>query len=161
MLALAIDPGLSTGIAWFHNEELIRQETIYRGLDGWLDWYYAHKWPGRPDRVIHEDYISDGSTTGRVWSSEIIGAIRALDWGGVKIIRQLRSDKATLFGQKFKGEAGEQERFEWLRARGFDGTDHELDAITHALVDMKKRKNSAALERYWFQGASPIAIQEK
>lgn len=149
MLAVAIDPGLSTGIAWFHNEELIRQETVYRGIDGWLDWWNSTVWPGMPDRIIYEDYISDGSTTGRVWSSEIIGAIRTLDWGGAAVIRQLRSDKATLFGQKFKGEAGERERFEWLRARGFDGTDHELDAISHALVDMKRRKAPNALRKYW------------
>ena len=150
MLTLAIDPGLSTGAAWFREEELIDQFTLYRGVDGFLEWWQApRRWHGTPDIVIYEDFIFDGTTTGRGWSSEIIGAIKALDWDGAEIVSQLRSDKATLFGQKHKGDAGERERFAWLAERGFSGTPHELDAISHTLVYMKRQRSPEALRRYW------------
>ena len=98
--------------------------------------------------VVYEDFIVEPSYVGRAWSSEVIGAIKTAR-SVSPVSAQLRSDKSTLFTQKHTGDKGETERFAWLRERGFSGTPHELDAITHALVYLKRQRNRAALKQYW------------
>lgn len=144
-LILALDPGWHTGWSLWRSPDLIAQGTTLDGCEGFLEW-----WPSPPSEtvVVMEDYISDGSTAGRVWSSEVIGAVKALHRG--PIVMQKRTDKANLFNQRSKGDRGQTERFDWLRSRGFGGTTHELDSITHALVYLKNRRDQGVIDRYWF-----------
>ena len=151
---LAIDPGWSTGWAFLEIGEgralppkirVAAQGTTTGGVDGWLLEGLEVDWP---DRLVGEDFIVDPSYVGRAWSSEVIGAVKARRVRS-DVVLQLRSDKTTLFTQKHTGDKGETERFAWLRERGFSGTPHELDAITHALVYLKRQRNRAALKQYW------------
>lgn len=146
---LSIDPGWSTGWAAFavmgDEVRLERQGTIEGGVNGWLakagDMTHFNT-------IVCEDFIVEPAYVGRAWSSEVIGALKA-KIAFENVILQSRSDKATLFTQKHTGDKGETERFAWLRERGFSGTPHELDAITHALVYLKRQRNRAALKQYW------------
>lgn len=154
MKLLTLDPGLSTGYSiwetrsYFDSSDLELMETgvIEEGCEGFIDdWRY--KGIGtKTDRVVCERFVIDGTHTG-VWSAQIEGALMALYDGPV--IWQLRSDKATLFNQEFGGDAGQTERFAWLRERGFEGEGHELDAITHALVWAKRMGHIPTLRKYW------------
>ena len=146
---LSVDPGWSTGWAAFavmgDEVRLERQGTIEGGVNGWLakagDMTHFNT-------IVCEDFIVEPSYVGRAWSSEIIGALKARSVRG-GVVLQPRSDKASLFTQKYLGDKGQTERFAWLRERGFSGTPHELDAITHALVFLKRQHNRVALKQYW------------
>lgn len=145
---LGLDPGLSTGYAiayWsdLHPLEIVEQGVIKDGCDGFIDWFKSR---AIPETVVAERFVIDGTMTG-VWSPQIEGAIKALH-SGTKVW-QLRSDKATLFNQKLKGDKGQTERFEWLRDRGFEGKSHSLDAQTHLLVLAKRMKSQPTLRKYF------------
>lgn len=150
---LALDPGLSTGFAISivtpHAPVLfLKQGVIENGCEGFIDWWTAF-YSARindVDLIVCERFVIDGTHTG-VWSPQIEGALMAL--AGVPIAWQLRSDKALLFGQTFKGDRGQTERFEWLRERGFTGVSHELDAITHTLFWLKRQGHKPTLRKYW------------
>ena len=144
----AVDPGWSTGWAMFGvtdgKVELLTQGTVEGGLEGWVQEVGLYPIRGA---VVCEAFIVEPSYVGRAWSSEVLGAVRLASRD--EFVLQSRSDKATLFTQKHLGDKGETERFAWLRERGFDGTPHELDAITHALVYLKRQRNRVALKQYW------------
>lgn len=143
---LAIDPGLSTGWALFHGATPFKQGVIPNGVRGFKEWWNSCERPSH-DVLVIEDFIVEPSYVGIAWASEVKGA--AIMATNAMVVIQKRSDKATLFGQKKKGQAGETERFNWLRERGFSGASHELDAITHVLVYLKRQKNRLALSKYW------------
>lgn len=149
---LSVDPGWSTGWAMLTVEggevRLSKQGTIEGGVDGWLSHGSDMGDMAYFGTIVCEDFIVEPAYVGRAWSSEVIGALKA-KIAFENVILQSRSDKATLFTQKHTGDKGETERFAWLRERGFSGTPHELDAITHALVYLKRQRNRAALKQYW------------
>ena len=144
---LTLDPGFHTGWSLWVNGKLSLQGVIEGGLDGFITW--ANSWGSLyVDVLVIEDFIAEPKFTGRVWASEVKGAAIALISHG-RLIIQKRSDKATLFKQKYKGDKGETERFGWLREHGFHGVSHELDAITHGLVSYKRDKHPYVLKKYW------------
>lgn len=152
MYLLCFDPGLATGVAIFENEKLIHQEVIEGGAVGFVKEFpeLAQQWLQKDMKFIVERFIPSEHVQGEdgIHSNRIEGALMAYtDNRG--IIWQLRSDKALLFNQKNKLGKGETERFQWLRAKGFKGSSHELDAITHGLVYMKRAGYEPAIRKYW------------
>lgn len=145
---LGIDPGETTGIAYAIEEEIIWSKEVPNGLEGFIHWWKHDRWDD-PDEVIIENFVVEPDFVGVPVASEIIGALHVLYRG--KIVRQQRSDKSSLYNQKKKGEAGEAERFEWLEQRGFSriGKGHNLDAVTHVLIRLKRLRHMGAWKRYW------------
>lgn len=136
---LALDPGESTGWALFKDEEMLQCGVISSGLNGYLSWA-ALAMPVH-DVLVVEEFIVEPDYVGRAYASEIVGAAVALS--PARIVRQLRSMKATLV------RGTEAQRFAWLSERGFTGESHALDAITHALLYLRRSGNKAAVRKYW------------
>lgn len=140
---LALDPGLSTGWALFsyhdREPELLSQGTIVDGVRGFAQFWRNLPWI--PDEVVSEKFIIAPDTVGEGWSLQVEGALLALYDGGVTW--QLRSAKADLV------TGTETQRFAWLRERGFTGSTHELDAITHALLYLKRKRHVPTIRHYW------------
>ena len=141
---IGIDPGLSTGLACFVDGVLDWTHTVPDGVEGFVDWWHAYVGFGgdtHDTTMVIEDYVSDGTVNGRVWSSEVIGALYALHPGPV--VRQSRSMKAGLI------KGSESDRNGWIDER-FPGlpNQHERDAITHALIYLRNKRDSVAV-RYW------------
>lgn len=139
MRVLALDPGGTTGWALFHDEEFVSGGVIPNGLEGFLAWT-ALAMPAHTHLVV-EDFVVEPDFVGRAEASEIIGAAFALS--PAKKYRQLRSMKATLV------RGTEAHRFFWLRERGFGGMTHELDAVTHALLLMRRMNFAPVIRKYW------------
>ena len=138
---LALDPGETTGWAVFRGADLEASGEMPYGLMGFLRQYRL-----LPDHevIVVEDFVAEPNFVGRPTPSEIIGAVTALS-SHRTVFRQARSRKATITG----GNLTESQRFAWLRERGFSGSSHELDAITHALIFLKHGRDSHALKKYW------------
>lgn len=159
-IVLALDPGLSTGWAAFTYDHetpatLVGQGVIPDGVEGYMrataEPALFHHWNWVSLVTVYEDFVIDGTITGS-WASETIGAMKMYQWekGTAPLVKQTRMDKASLFGHKAKTtQKRETERFNWLRARGFDGVSHELDAITHALVYIKRQDHVPTIRKYW------------
>ena len=141
MRVLALDPGGTTGWALFNNENLFSAGVIRNGLDGFRAWT-ALAMPTHTHLVV-EDFVVEPGFVGRPEASEIIGAAFALS--PAKKYRQLRSQKATLIN------GTEAERFTWLRERGFGGMTHELDAVTHALLFLRRMNHVPTIKKYWYE----------
>ena len=145
---LCIDPGVETGLALFRDHELIATKTVGGAVDGFLEWWKAEPQKRGYDRIVIENFIVQPDFVGQPHSSEIIGAVMALFDGS--ITRQPRSDKTTLFHQKYTGDRGQTERNAWIDARFPDlTTQHERDAVVHGLVRLKRDKNMEAWRLYW------------
>lgn len=148
---LGLDPGKTTGYAFFSGTELVEAGEIPGGLKGFLEW-----WDDRVlmhdtlARIVMEEYVPLEGFRGKdqTHSLQIQGAVIALS--GVEVVLQTRSDKATLFNQTFTGDKGEAERFAWLRERGLDSqSGHALDAVTHVLVNRKRVRDMRFWMAYW------------
>lgn len=151
MIRLGFDPGETTGWCVWIGPRPLAQGEIPGGLMGFLEWVEVHGLRDA-DEVVVENFVVQPDFVGTPVASEIIGAIYAI-WGRwTPIVRQLRSDKATLFHQRHRGNKGETERFNWLRDRGFTGSSHELDANTHILKRLKTIQDRDALCKYWNVG---------
>lgn len=139
-LTYGVDPGLSTGISLLRDSELTGSWTTFMGVDGFVDWW-ADNSPPRDATFVIEDYVSDGTVNGQVWSSEVIGALYALHRG--KIARQLRSAKAGLI------RGTEAARNTWIDER-FPGLpdQHQRDSICHALL-YERNQRVPEVMRYW------------
>lgn len=152
MYLLCFDPGLATGVAVFENEKLIHQEVIESGCEGFIKEFpiVYEQYATENLKIIVERFIPSEHVQGEdgIHSNRIEGAIMAYT-DNRDIIWQLRSDKVLLFNQKNKLAKGETERFQWLRNKGFTGSSHELDAITHGLVYLKKMRHEPAIRKYW------------
>lgn len=145
-VTMGIDPGESTGIAFFYGSEFDSSETVTGGVDGFISWWHRMGISDKIDEIVMEDFIVEPSFVGRAEPSEIIGVVRAM-WTG-KITIQKRSDKATMFRQVFSGSKGEMERKAWLAERGLHfTTGHEMDAATHVLV--AKKRDIKFWNKYW------------
>lgn len=143
---LAIDPGGTTGWALFHGCDLIACGEIPGGRNGFKEWALASM-PAH-DALVAESFIVEPDFVGRADASEVIGVAYALS--KAKVFReQLRSAKATLV------RGSETHRFNWLRERGFDGSTHTLDAITHALLYLRAIGDADAVRRYWYTTKAP------
>lgn len=146
MRIAAFDPGGTTGWAEYVNNSRVKAQithgVIENGLQGFLAWESDVLL--NADVIVIEDFVVEPGFVGRPDASEIIGAIVAMAaLLGKPVYRQLRSQKATLV------RGSEAARFRWLRAHGFDGMTHELDAVTHILVRLKNMGDRAAYEKFW------------
>lgn len=151
-----MDPGKETGFAAFFGSEMVQSGSIPGGLDGFIEWVNESGWTSLAGlSVVCERFVPEAGLGGadQAWSLEIQGAVRLLArQQGFDLTLQLRSDKATLFGQEQLGDKGESERREWLAERGlvFD-TDHAMDAATHVLVERKRARDMRFWRRYWMR----------
>lgn len=143
---LGIDPGNTTGFAFFADWKLCGHGEIPGGVEGFIAWWNSLNISDYKLELIVENFVVEPSFVGVPVASEIIGAIKAL-WDGPMQIQQ-RSYKASLFHQKKPGDAGQSERIAWLKERGleFEST-HAMDAATHVLVNQKR--NPQFWARYW------------
>lgn len=162
---LGLDPGKETGWAVFFGAELQESGSIEGGLDGFADWWQGSRYtPRLGDHfaewfdVVCERFVPEAGLGGedQAWSLEIQGAVRLLARQcGFSLTLQLRSDKATLFGQEQLGDKGATERRAWLAERGLAfETDHAMDAATHVLVERKRARDMQFWRRYWMRPIS-------
>ena len=150
VIRLGLDPGGSTGAAWFSGATLIKSEAILGGFDGFKEWWHEGDWPGTPGAIVMERYVPlEGfKGTDQTHSPQIEGAVKMV-WERSLTLQQ-RSDKATLFRQHHVGRKGEIEREIWLASKGLHfETAHEMDAATHVLVERKRAKDMTFWKRYW------------
>lgn len=159
---LSIDPGANTGIALgFYNAitpyQLLQRWQVHNGLEGFVRWWQND----RPeyDELVVERFILSGSNdfTADLTPVEIEGALYVLLGGRYgDVIWQPRQDKGLLCG--YPPDAGtpdqrQRVRFDFLDrfglyAAGEDNIDSN-DAITHALVSLKRRKHLPTMRKYW------------
>lgn len=143
---LALDPGLSTGWAEIsygdHLADVVDQGVIPDGVHGFKKWWSNRTWA----QVVSEKFIIAPGTVGEGWSLQVEGALIALYDGPITF--QSRSDKADLVS------GTEVERFAWLRSHGFTGSSHELDAITHGLLWLKRQRHQPTIRQYWLRGGA-------
>lgn len=119
--------------------DLLASGVISNGLEGFMAWW-SLACPQNYSRLVLEDFVVRPQFVGRPIPSEIIGAAVALTHA--RVVRHMPSMKATLV------RGTEAQRFAWLRGHGFSGESHELDAITHALLDLRA-KSPEVVRRYW------------
>lgn len=146
---LALDPGLATGYAYAHFDEfspLSVYETgvIPGGAFGIVNWLNS----GREtplhtaDIVVCERFDIDGTITG-TWSARVEGVVMATLLDRQELVFQSRDDKAALLPT-------EPRRRAWLKERGFTfEATHDMDAITHLIVYLKRIRHFPTLMNYW------------
>lgn len=155
--SLGLDPGKTTGFAMFCDTSMVAAGSIPGGFEGFVEWWFTERgFAPRPQdmgRLVIERYVPLEGFRGidQTYSLEVQGAARTLALlAGIPVILQMRSAKATLFGQQETGDKGEAERRAWLAERGlvFDPTtSHAMDAATHVLVSEKSSLDF--WNRYW------------
>jgi hypothetical protein len=145
----SFDPGLDTGAALGEYDNNVPYKihatwSIPDGLDGFIQWSESQQWLDT-DEAVTERFVIDGTITG-VWAPQIEGALAFLQhMYGFSITWQLRTDKTTL-------KAGsERVRNAWLKTKVAHKmtTQHERDAVTHALVYLKRKRHLPTLKEYW------------
>lgn len=125
-MVLAIDPGYTTGIAWFDGETMDGQELVLEGAAVFL---YHLITRGKPAVVVCETFRITAATaknTQAPWSLELIGAVRlACELAGVPLKMQAPGEA--------KGFATDDK----LQALGWYNSTkggHRNDATRHLLV---------------------------
>ena len=176
-IILSFDPGDSTGFAigCFSDGgayEVLDSGVIPGGVTGFIAWL-CHGHAGREIKqilsaglrchVVSEKFVVEPSFVGDCEALKIEGVITArfgLDANpcAKTIVYQLRSEKAALIGgSDGRATCTEAERFRWLKANGLvnpaglSGEAHDLDAITHALLFLKKRYHAPTLKKFWLK----------
>lgn len=159
---LSADPGDNSGIAFgFYDAitpyQLLQRWQVHNGLEGFVQWWQND----RPeyDELVVEKFILSGSNdfTADLTPVEIEGALYVLlgDRYGDTIF-QPRQDKGLLCGYPSDANTPDQRqrvRFDFLDrfglyAEGEDNIDSN-DAITHALVSLRRRKHLPTMRKYW------------
>ncbi len=159
---LSIDPGKSTGIALgrcsdSEEYELIGHWTILGGIHGFSQWvdHYGFLLKGA-DTVVCEDFqLTSSPVVPDTTPLLIKGAIEYITRARTSaVVYQLPSQKSLLV--RPGGKSTQSERFKWLKQQGFNfpGTanDDLNDAITHALVYLKRTGHRPTIERFWGGG---------
>lgn len=140
-----LDPGETTGWCLMVNGESVAQGIIPNATTGVIEWIASGHCPGF-DLLVIESFIVEPDFTGRAYASEVIGVLLLLAaQRGVKVRFQSRGMKPLIVN------GDEATRFAWLRAHGFEGVSHELDAITHGLIAERALGNKEVVKRYWPQ----------
>lgn len=164
---LSIDPGKNSGIALGYYDHLtpyrlLERWQVHGGLEGFHEWCggegYQHI-HGVDERVV-ERFILDASNqfTADLTPKEIEGYLRAAlsDQQYAAIVWQLRSDKSLLTGYPAEAKTPAQKqrvRFDFLKRYelfepGADNDDSN-DAVTHALVRLKKARHLPTIMAFW------------
>lgn len=146
---LAVDPGETTGWAYFVDGELDSQGTIDNAASGVSEALMERLLPGYTQLVL-ESFIVEPDFVGRAHASEVIGVmIHDATMSLAPYAFQSRGQKATVI------RGTETERFNWLRGHGFEGTSHELDAISHGLLRLRLMGHKDTVRRYWGTTKAP------
>jgi hypothetical protein len=158
---LSIDPGKNTGIALGYYDSLtpyrlLERWQVHDGFDGFITWWYAARI--HIDELVVEKFIlANNDFTADITPKEIEGAIKALLWDDpLPTWWQPRTDKALLTGypDSAKTKAQKQRvRFDFLDRFGLfkpgSENDDSNDAITHSLVNLKKRRHMPTMMAFW------------
>jgi len=144
MRILNADPGNTTGWAYFVDGELVDQGIIDNGVEGAIEWVMSGRMPEH-DLLVLESFIVEPDFVGRAFASEVIGVLMlaSRQSGAQHQVFQSRAQKRVVVN------GDETYRFNWLRDRGFTGTSHELDAISHGLLRLRLQGNKEIVKRYW------------
>lgn len=159
---LAIDPGVNTGVAWgsFSAEEpfeLRAREQVHGGLTGFIRWAQDCEWIRHADVLVCEKFVlaEDNMFAPDLTPVQLEGVITMLRLPK-SIVWQPRTDKAALTGYPASAKTKAQRqrvRFDFLKEHGLfaAGTDNDdsNDAITHALVYLKRSKHLPTLLKFW------------
>lgn len=177
-LLLSVDPGKSTGIAIGYYDAITPYRLLHRwnilgGLAGFEAWWYEAHAPGgileaqNYDLVVeHFRLSSKNKFVADLTPKEIEGAIHILNNAmyARPITWQPRTDKASLIGYppECKTQTQRQRfRFNFLKRFGMfaPGTrnDDSNDAITHALIYLKRAKHAPSLHAFWPQALRLVA----
>lgn len=169
---LTIDPGVNSGIALgFYNAvtpyQVEERWQVHDGLTGFIHWWeetFHELWV---DEIVCESFSlrEENKFAPDVTPLRIEGALEALlsryddDSGfGPSLTYQPPSAKGGLTGYSPKAQNGtkamrQRERFDFLDRFGMfrPGTENDdtHDAITHALVFLKRRKHMPTLRAFW------------
>lgn len=165
---LSIDPGKNTGIALGEfgatGYRLLERWQVHGGLHGFKRWWRTER-PGF-DVLVVERFILDPNNrfTADLTPVHIEGLIVGAIDDGMPVTWQPRTDKAAL--TRYPADATtkakrQRARFDFLKEHGLfaPGTDNDdsNDAITHALVYLKRIGHVPTLEQYWPQPPEPVA----
>lgn len=167
-LLLSIDPGKNTGISLgFYDAttpyQLHERWQVHGGLRGFIRWWEQER-PAFDELVCEKFILADNEFDADLTPVEIEGALQVLHRGF--ILWQPRTDKAVLTGYPKSATTKAQRqrvRFDFLEHYGMfrAGTDNDdsNDAITHALVSLKRRRHLPTLRAYWGpkRGLAPAA----
>lgn len=148
---LAIDPGMTTGIALGVQKEGF-DPVGEQALPVTYDWEFAEitfdpdswgppaqelfRWMGESDTIIVEDYTTERADRTRAWSAEVIGTIRchAAQFGRTTLyfqppgVQQIVSDNMLMRTPLWRSSA------------------HERSALKHALYYLYKHHRSPYVE---------------
>ena len=134
---------------------------MHGGLDGYLEWEDRSHEILDYDEVVVEKFIlaPDNDFGADLVGVPIEGAIaRHARNQGARVIWQRNSDKGGLIGYTPKAKAGtaamrQRERFDFLDRFGLfaAGTENDdtNDAITHALVSLRRRDHRPSIRAFW------------
>ena len=165
---LSLDPGQNTGAALGYYDaitpyRLVERYQIHGGLEGFVAWCMEGN-PFTADEVVVESFRlrEENEFSADLTPVHIEGAIRAMAaldsefWPKVPIIYQPPSDKGSLIGYPRSAVTKAQRqrvRFDFLDRFGLfkAGTENDdsNDAITHALVCLKRRKHGPTTMALW------------
>jgi len=158
---LSIDPGKNSGIALGYYDSLtpyrlLERWQVHGGLEGFLAWWDSTD--VEFNEVVCERFVlANNEFTADITPKAIEGAlVTLLRHEDVPIAWQPRGDKALLTGypEKARTKAQRQRvRFDFLDRFGLfkPGTENDdsNDAITHALVYLKRRRHMPTLLAMW------------
>lgn len=155
---LSLDPGDNSGIALgFYDAvtpyRLLERWQVHGGLDGFVAWW-EQECP-EFDEVVSELFVlGDNEFRADLTPVHIEGALRVLHRR--PIMWQPNTDKSGLTGYPASATTKAQRqriRFDFLDRYGMfrAGTENDdsNDAITHGLVNLKRRRHLPTLRAYW------------
>ena len=169
---LTIDPGVNSGIAlgWYDlvtPYRVVERWQVHDGLSGFIEWWEATFRELWINEIVCESFSlrEENKFAPDVTPLRIEGALEALlsvhkshsGWRP-SLTYQPPSAKGGLTGYSPKAQAGtkamrQRERFDFLDRFGMfkPGTENDdtHDAITHALVSLKRRKHAPTLRAFW------------
>lgn len=159
---LSIDPGLNTGIVLgFYDAvtpyRVLERWQVHHGPAGFIQWFESARGT-RVDEIVVEKFIYDASAD----AADIIGVpiegmcMLIAHERGIPVIWQTRADKGALVGYPDAAVTKAQRqrvRFDFLDRIGMfkPGTENDdtNDAVTHALVSLRRRRHIPTLKAYW------------
>jgi hypothetical protein len=170
---LSIDPGKNTGAAIGYYDavtpyRLIERFQIHNGLAGFVETVLAGVFSIADEMVVESFSLrEENDFAADITPLRIEGAIETMMLMGDLLIPdriawQQPSAKGSLIGYSEKAKAAtgrrgktmrQRERFDFLDRFGMfrPGTENDdsHDAITHALVHLKRRKHSPTMAAFW------------
>lgn len=161
---LSIDPGQSTGIALGYYDSITpyrleQRWNVLGGVDGFIEWWWENQGGEIANELVVEQFHLDPTNqfSADLTPVAIEGALAALNWDdGIQITWQGRDMKGNMIGYPASARTKTQRqrvRFDFLDRFGLFAkgahNDDSQDAITHALVYLKRRKHMPTMLAFW------------